>query len=81
MRSADGGQRARHVLMAESVGPRLGAGVERPSLMMVERVVWGRRSGEVTGAIVRPGSAARGVGGLGWRDWATGGFVRPGWWV
>ena len=41
MRSADGGQRARHVLMAELVGPWKGAGVERPSLVMVERAAWG----------------------------------------
>ena len=29
------GHRAHHVLMAESVGPRLGAGMERSSLVMV----------------------------------------------
>ena len=51
------------MLMAESVGPRVGAGMEWSSLVMVVRAVRGGQSGEAAGAIVWSGNGARGGGG------------------
>ena len=61
-----------HVLMGESVGPQLGAGMERLSLVMVVRAAWGGWHGEVAGVTVQPGwQHDMGVA-QGWPRWSNG---------